>query len=60
MIHNEISEEFVVTGGWIHLQHTAIAVALANWNFSLFFTLKTIKNTNGQMKILALASHIIM
>ena len=33
----------------IHLQHTHIAVTFASWNF-LFFSSKTIKNSNGLMR----------
>ena len=35
--------------GRIYLQHTRFAVAFARWNFLLFFSSKTIKNSNGQM-----------
>ena len=36
--------------GWIHLQDTRIAVALAHWNFLLVFGLKTIKIPAGMRK----------
>ena len=36
--------------GWIHLQHTRIAVAFACWDFLLFLGLKTIKTSNRQMR----------
>ena len=39
--------------GWIHLQHTRIAVAFARWHFLLFLSLKTIKNASGQMRQLS-------
>ena len=35
--------------GWIHMQHTRIAVAFACWDFLLFLGLKTIKTSNRQM-----------
>ena len=34
------------TLGWINFQHTRIDVALARWNFLLFFCQKTIKNSH--------------
>ena len=36
--------------GWIHLQHTRIAVAFACWDFLLFLGLKTIKTSNKQIR----------
>ena len=40
--------------GWIHLQHTRIAVTFLRWNFFNFcffiLSLKTIKNPSGQMR----------
>ena len=36
--------------GWIHLQHTRVAVPFAHWNFLSFLSLKTIKNSSGQMR----------
>ena len=34
--------------GWIHLQHTRIAVAFARWSFLLFIGIKTIKIPAGK------------
>ena len=34
--------------GWIHMQHTRIAVAFAWWDFLWFLGLKTIKTSNRQ------------
>ena len=36
--------------GWNHLQHTRIAVEFARWHFLLFLSLKTIKNSNRQIR----------
>ena len=44
------SEKHVHELGRIHLQHTRIAVAFARCNLLLFFSSKTIKNSNGQMQ----------
>ena len=41
------SKDFtVLNDGWVHLQHTRIAVASARWSFLLFLSLKTIKNAS--------------
>ena len=36
--------------GRVHLQHTRVAVAFARWNFLLFFSSNTIKNSNGVIR----------
>ena len=41
------SKDFTaLNDGWVHLQHTRIAVASARWSFLLFLSLKTIKNAS--------------
>ena len=45
-----MSCENTLIDGWIHLQHTGVAVALVYWNFYLFFSLKTIKKRRDKQK----------
>ena len=40
--------------GWIHLQHTRIAVAFASWRFSIVFEpIKPIKDPTGKLACVA-------
>ena len=45
---------YTTFSGWIHLQHTRIAVAFACWNFLLFLGLKTIKTFKRQRNATAI------
>ena len=44
----ESSPTSLVGKGWIHLQHTRIAVAFAHWSFLLFLGFEAVKNSAGK------------